>query len=96
MTAYVIECYDNFNTKVCPGELFFGNFNDQPIPPHLYDFLNDDGENGNNIPGTPIDNVLLDNKVVEDAVMQNDEDIENEIIMVDDDRLISYIEPLQN
>ena len=31
-TEDVISRYDTFNTKGCPDELIFGNFNDQPIP----------------------------------------------------------------
>ena len=40
--------------------LIFGNFIDQPIPPDYYNFLNDDDDDGNNIPGTCIDDVLPD------------------------------------
>ena len=32
MTEDVIERYDTFNTKGCPEDLIFGDFNDQPIP----------------------------------------------------------------
>ena len=66
ITEDVVERYDIFNTKGCPYELLFGDFNDQPIPSDYYNFLNDDDDDGNNIPCTPIDDVLPDNEVVED------------------------------
>ena len=51
---------------------------------------------GNNIPGTPVYDALPDNKVVEDAVIPNYEDINNDIIIIDDDdRLASDIDPPQ-
>ena len=68
-----IEHYDNFNTKGCPYELIFDNFNDQPIPPDYYDFLNDEDEYVSNIPGTPVGNFLADKNVTEDEVVPNDE-----------------------
>ena len=68
MTEDVIECYGNFNTKGCPDEHIFGDFYDQTIPLDYYDFLNDDDDNDNNIPGTPVEDFLLDDKVVEDTV----------------------------
>ena len=77
MTKDVIERYAGFNTKGCPDELFFYDFNDQPIPSNYYNVLNDDDEIGNNIPGTPVGNAPTDNKGVEDAVMPNIEDINN-------------------
>ena len=61
MTKYVIERYDTFNSKGCPDELIYGEFNDQPIPSNYYNFLNDDDDDGNNIPGTPVGDVLPDN-----------------------------------
>ena len=75
---------------------FFGDFNDQPIPSNYYNFLNDDDDDVNNVPGTPVDNVLLDNKVVEDAVVPNYEDINDDIIIDDDDSLTSDIDPPKN
>ena len=64
MTEGVIELYDTFNTKLCPDELIFGGFNEQPIPSDYYNFLNDDNDNGNNIPKNPIDYTLSDNEGV--------------------------------
>ena len=58
MTEDLIELYETFNTKLCLDELIFGNFNDQPIPSDYYNLLNDDSDNGNNIPGTPVDGTL--------------------------------------
>ena len=54
----MIEYYDTFNTKVCPYKLIFGDFNDQPIPSNYYDFLNDEDDDGNNIPVTTVDDAL--------------------------------------
>ena len=96
MTEYVIECCDTFNTKGFPDRLIFGNFNDQPIPSNYYNFLNNDNDDGNNIPINPIEDALPDNEGVEDSVVPNDEDINNEIIIDDDSRLVSDIDPLQN
>ena len=67
MTEGVIECDDTFNTKGCPYELIFGDFNDQPIPSNYYNFLNDDDDNGNNISCNTLEYALLENKGVEDA-----------------------------
>ena len=64
MTEDVIKLYDNFNTKVCPDEIIFGDFNYQSIPSEYYNILNDYDDDGNNIPGAPIDNTLLHNKGV--------------------------------
>ena len=55
----MIELYDTFNTKGCPDELIFGDFNDQPISSDYYNFLNDDNDDGNIIPGTPIGDALI-------------------------------------
>ena len=96
MTKDMIEQYYNFNKKGCPDELIFGNFNYQPIPSGDYNFLSDDYDDGNNIPGAPVDDDLPDNKILEDAVMPNHVDINNEIIIDDDYSLASDIEPLQN
>ena len=60
----MIECYDNFNVKGCPDEPLFGDFYDQLISPDYYDFLSDDNCDNNDIPGTPVEYVLLDNKGV--------------------------------
>ena len=68
MTEDIIERYDTFNTKVCPGGLIFGEFNDQPIPSTYSDLTND-----YDYYGTQIDAALTDNNVVEDAVVPNDE-----------------------
>ena len=58
MSEDVIECYVTFNTKGCPHELVFGAFNDQPIPPDYYNFLNGDDNDENNIPGTPVNDII--------------------------------------
>ena len=96
MSEDIIELYDTFNTKGCPYELIFGDFNDKPIPSNYYNFLNDDNDNENNITGTPIEDALPDNEGVEDIVIKNDEYIKDEIIIDDDDSLASDIYPLQN
>ena len=96
ITEKVIEGGDTFNTKWCPYELGFGYFNDQPIPSNYYNFINDENDDGNNIPINPIEDALPDNEGVEDSVVPNDEDINNEIIIDDDSRLVSDIDPLQN
>ena len=64
MAEDVIERYGIFDTKVYLDELIFGHFNEQPIPYNYYNILNNDNEDGNNIPDTPVDNGILDNKVV--------------------------------
>ena len=64
MNKDVIERYDTFNTKVFPYGLLLGDFNDQPIPYDYYNLLNDDNENGINIPGTPVGDPLLENEGV--------------------------------
>ena len=71
MNDYVIEIYDTFNTKGFSDELIFIDFHDRPIPPDYYDLLNDDDDDSNNTPGTPVDDVLLDNEGVEDAFVSN-------------------------
>ena len=68
MAEDVIEEYDTFNTKGCQEDLIFGDFNDQPIQSTYTDLTNDYDDNG-----TQIDAALTDNKVVEDAVVPNDE-----------------------
>ena len=77
-------------------ELIFGGFKDQPILPDYYNLLNDNNEDGNNIHGTHADDVFLENEGVEEAVVQNDKEIYNDIIIDDDDSLASYIDPIQN
>ena len=72
MTEGVIERYETFNTKGCPDEIILVNLNDQPIPSKYYNILNDDDDNGNNIPGTPVENSLTENEWVEDAIVSND------------------------
>ena len=89
----MIELYDTFNTKGCTDKLIFGNSNDQPISFNYCNFLNCDNDNGNNIPGNPVECALTDNKVVEDSVVPNDEYINNDIIIHDYDSLDSYIDP---
>ena len=56
MTDYFIERYATFNTKGCPEDLIFLNFNDQPIPSTYYDITNDYDDEG-----TQINAVLTDN-----------------------------------
>ena len=84
MTEDDIEQYDAFNTKGCPEDLIFGDFNDQPIPSTYYDLTNDYDNDG-----TQIDAYLTDNKGVEDAVVPNDE-------KKDEDSLASDIDPPPN
>ena len=60
MAEYVIERYDTFKTKVCPYELLFGDFFDQPIPPDWYEFPKDNDDNNNDTTGTPVDNFSQD------------------------------------
>ena len=59
MTEDVIEWYNTFNTKGCPEDLEFGDFNDQTIPSIYSDLTNDYDYNG-----TQIDDALTDNKGV--------------------------------
>ena len=75
MIENVIEGYDTLKTKGLPRKLFFGDFNEQTIPPNYYNFLNDDNDNDNNIFGTRVYDDLLENEGLEDVVMVNDEDI---------------------
>ena len=95
MTKDVIEYYDTIKTKGCPADLIFSEFNDQPIPSNYYNIPNNDNVNGNNIPCTPVDNALPENKGVQDTVFTNVEDINDEIRIYDDDSLASGIYPLQ-
>ena len=70
MMEDVIEQQKTFNTKGCPEDLIFGDFDNQPIPFTFSDFIN-----YYDIYGTPFDSSLPDNEGVEDAVVPNDEDI---------------------
>ena len=88
MTEDVIKQYDSFSTKGCPGDLIFGDFNNQPIPYTYSDFINDYDDYG-----TPIDAYLAENEGVEYAVMQNDEDTNDEITTDNDDTLASDVDP---
>ena len=84
MTEDVIERYDVFNTKGCPEDLTFGDFNDQTMPSTYSDLKNDyDGD------GNQINAALKYNKGVEDAVVPNDENN-------NDDSLDSDIDPHPN
>ena len=65
------------------------------MPSVYYNFLNDDNDDGNNIPGAPVDDSLPENKGVKDAVVKNDENFNYGIIIDDDDSLASDIHPLQ-
>ena len=71
----VIEFYDTVNTKGCPDELVFGNFNEKNIPFDYYNLLNDENDDDNNIHDTTVDNDLLYNEVVGYAVLTNDKEI---------------------
>ena len=93
----MIERYDTFNTKGCPDELIFGDFNDQPIPSDNYNLIKDENDNSNNVSGPPVDDALPENKVLEYIVVPNDKDIVYEIIIIDDDDCLALdIEPYQN
>ena len=93
MTEDLIELYDTFNTKGCPDKRIFGYLNDQLILLYGYNILNDYNDNDNNISVISVDDWLCENKWVEDPVMLSYEDINYEIIINDDDRLASDIEP---
>ena len=93
MTEDVIERYETFNTKGCPYEIIFGNFNYQPITSKYYNILNDGNNDDNNNPGTPVYDTLYKIEQVEDEVVPNSERINNDIIIDDDERLSSDIEP---
>ena len=84
MTEDVIEQYDTFNTKGCPEDLIFGDFNDQTIPSTYSDITNYYYNDG-----TQIDAAVTDNKGVEDAVVPNDGNN-------DEDNLASDIAPPPN
>ena len=100
MTKDVIECYDTFNTKICPDKLIFGDFHDQPIPPGCYYFLNHNDDDDNNNPETPVEDVFTDNEGVEYKVIINASDddanekvIGNDTVTYDADSLTSYKPP---
>ena len=103
MNESVIELYGTFNTKRFPEKPIFGDFHDQPIPMDYYDFLNDNNDNDNNIPGNLIDNFFPDKEGVEDSFVinvtnydSNNEDIENNTIIDDADSITSGIDLLQD
>ena len=83
MTEDVIERYNTFNTKSCPVDLIFGDFNYQPIPSTYYNTTND-----YDYDSTQIDSDLTNNEGVEYAVVKNDENN-------DDSILASEIDPPQ-
>ena len=91
MTEDVIEHYDTLNTKRCPDKQFFGGFNHKPIPPNYYIFPNDDDDDIKNIFGTPVEYALPENKILEDAGVSNDTDINDEIIIDGDDYYKEFI-----
>ena len=95
MIEDVIGQYDTYNTKGYPYELIVGNFIDQPIPCDYYNLLNDNYDDGTNIPGNPVDDNIPEKEVVEYSVMTNDEDINYDIIFDHFDSLVSVIDPLQ-
>ena len=78
MTEDVIERYDTFNTKGCPEDLIFGDFNDQPIPSNYSDLTN-----YYDYDVTQIDASLTDNEGVEDAVVTNDENNDEDSLASD-------------
>ena len=80
MNEGVVERYDNFNTKGCPEDLIFGDFNNQPIPSTYSDFTNDYDKDG-----TQIVAALTDNEGVEDSVVPNDENNDDKILASDID-----------
>ena len=84
MTEEVIEQYDTINTKGCPQDLIFGNFNDQPIPSTYSDLTNYYDNDG-----TKIEAALMENEGVEDSVVPNNENNY-------DDSLASDIDPPKN
>ena len=84
MTEDVMEQYDTFNTKGCPEDLIFGDFNDQTIPSTYSDITNYYYNDG-----TQIDASVTDNIGVEDAVVPNDEN-------KDEGSLVSDIDPPPN
>ena len=84
MTEDFIERYDTLNTKGCPEDLIFGDFNDKPIPSTYSDLTNDYDNNGTQINASP-----TYKEVVEYAFVPNDEN-NNE------DSLASDIDPLKN
>ena len=96
MTQYVIECRDTFRTKGFPNELIFGDINDQTIPSKYYNLLNDNDNDGNKNPPTPVHDVLLYKEGVEYSVVPNDKYINDKIKTDDYDNLASDIEPPQN
>ena len=72
MNQDVIEHYGTFDTNRWPDKLIFDHFNDQTIPSNCNNFLNEDNDDGNNLPGNFVENDLPDNKRVEDTVIPND------------------------
>ena len=95
MTEDVIDQFDTFNTKGCSDELIFGVFNYQPIPSNYYNLLTNYNEDSNTVTGTPVDNALPENKVVEGEVITDNKYLNYEIIIDDDDIFDSDIDPLQ-
>ena len=69
----------NFNTKVCPEDLVFGDFNNQLTPFTYTGLINDYDDDGTPIGATP-----MDKELVEDKVVTNDEDNNNKITTRDD------------
>ena len=74
----------------------FWRFYDQPIPPNYYYFLNNYDDDDHNISGNLVDNVFPENKRLKYAVMPNNEDIDDEIIIDGADILTSAIDHFQN
>ena len=54
MAEDLIEQYTTFNIKGCQYELIFGDFKDQPVASDYYNPLNNEDDDGNNIPGIPV------------------------------------------
>ena len=70
MTEDVIKRYVTFNTKGCPEDLIFGDFNDQLIPSIYSDLTNDYDDDGTKIYAS-----LMDSKGLGDAVVPNNKNL---------------------
>ena len=79
-----IKYVATFSTKGCPYESTSGGFNEETIPSNYYNVLNGDDDDRKNINFPFIDNLLPDNKWVEDEMVKNDEGTKDEIIIDND------------
>ena len=64
MIEDVIERYNTFNTKGCPEDLIFGNFNDQPIPSTYSDVTNDYDDDGIQFFSDQLETVFLFSRLI--------------------------------